>query len=187
MDAGGDPESGWVTLLLVPEGPEAKPLPSATLRETVGDAVRATLPAALVATDRLVVRGPSYVTVSVETRVAGDGSRTVPDLEAALLRALESFLHPLTGGRSGEGWAFGDLPGPGDLFAHLEDVSGVDHVAALSVRYEGADAVVTLREGDTPPRVAEDVLVTGGTHEVDGTATAPTTTPGSGATTGGAR
>ena len=171
MDAGGEPRPGWVTLLLVPEGPEAKPLPSATLREAVGDAVRATLPATVVATDRLVVRGPSYVTVAVETRVAGDGSRTVPDLEAAVVEALSAFLHPLTGGFRGRGWAFGDLPAPGDLFARLEDVEGVDHVAALSVRYEGADATVTVREGEAPPRVAEDVLITGGVHEVDATAT----------------
>jgi hypothetical protein len=173
MDAAGEVRPGWVTLLLVPEGTEARPLPSATLREAVGDAVRATLPATTVATDRLVVRGPSYVAASVETRVAGDGSRTVAELEAAVTGALGAFLHPLTGGPGGEGWTFGDLPGPGDVFARLEDVEGVDHVAALAIRYEGADATVTVREGDTPPRVAEDVLVTGGTHEVDATATGP--------------
>ena len=174
MDAAGEPRPGWVTLLLVPEGTEARPLPSATLREAVGDAVRATLPATTVATDRLVVRGPSYVAASVEARVAGDGSRTVADLEAAVTGALDAFLHPLTGGPAGEGWAFGDLPGPGEVFARLEDIEGVDHVAALAIRYEGTDATVTVREGDTPPRVAEDVLVTGGTHEVDATAVGAT-------------
>lgn len=172
LDADGETRTGWVTLLLVPDGSEAKPLPSATLRETVGDAVRAALPASVVATDRLVVRGPSYVTVGVETRVAGDGSRTVSELETAVTAALAAFLHPLTGGPSGEGWAFGDLPGPGDLFARLEDVDGVDHVADLSVRFEGAGATVTVGEGESPPRVAADVLVTGGAHEVDATAAA---------------
>ena len=173
MDAGGESRPGWVTLVLVPEVAEAKPLPSATLRGAVGDAVRAALPATVVATDRLVVRGPSYVTVAVEARVAGDGSRTVSELETAVVDALSAFLHPLTGGFAGDGWAFGDLPAPGDLFARLEDVEGVDHVAALAVRYEGVDAAVTVREGEAPPRVAEDVLVTGGSHAVDATATAP--------------
>lgn len=171
MDESGASRPGWVTLLLVPEEADAKPLPSAALREAIGDAVRATLPASVVATDRLVVRGPSYVTVTVETRVAGDGSRTVSALEAAVTADLDAFVHPLTGGPSGAGWAFGDLPAPGDLFARLEDVDGVDHVADLSVRYEGADATVTAEEGDAPPLVAADVLVTGGAHEVDATAT----------------
>ena len=203
MDASGEPRPGWVTLLLVPEGTEAKPLPSVALREAVGEAVRATLPASVVATDRLVVRGPSYVAVGADARIAGDGSRTVSALESAVEAALAAFLHPLVGGPSGEGWAFGDLPGPGDLFARLEDVEGVDHVAALSVRYEGADpaAAVTVREGEAPPRVAEDVLVTAGTHEIDATATRPHTGastgsgpragsaagPGPGTGTGGAR
>jgi predicted phage baseplate assembly protein len=171
MDASGEARPGWVTLLLVPEGIEPKPLPSATLREAVGEAVREALPATLVATNRLVVRGPSYVTVSVETRVAGDGSRTVSRLEADVTAALDAFLHPLTGGPGDEGWVFGALPAPGDLFARLEDVEGVDHVAGLAVRYEGAGGSVTVREGDAPPRVSSDVLVTGGSHDVDATAT----------------
>jgi hypothetical protein len=56
---------------------------------------------------------------------------------------VERFLHPLTGGPDGQGWAFGRRPHHSDLSALLEKVGGVDHIRSLSVTLqpETADAI----------------------------------------------
>ena len=169
LDAAGERRSGWVTLVLVPDVDVVRPRPSATLCETVTQAMRDRLPVSVVAGDRLVVRGPSYVTASVSVTVVGDGGLTIGALEAAVADVLGTFLHPLTGGPSGDGWAFGRLPAPGDFFAKLEDLDGVDHVADLTIRFESNKTSVTVGAGDTPPAVAEDVLVASGNHTVTAT------------------
>jgi predicted phage baseplate assembly protein len=169
VDDTGASRPGWVSLLLVPDTDDPRPTPSVTLRDAVTAGVGERLPASVVAGDRLSVRGPSYVTAAVTVAVVGDGSRTVGTLEATVTDELTAFLHPVTGGPDGEGWPFGRLPGPGDLFARLEDLDGVDHVADLVVRFDADGDSVTVAPGETPPAVADDVLVASGSHAVTAT------------------
>lgn len=169
VDDTGASRPGWVSLLLVPDTDEPRPTPSVTLRDTVTAGVRERLPASVVAGDRLSVRGPSYVTAAVTVSVVGDGTTTVGTLEATVTDELTAFVHPVTGGPDGEGWPFGRLPAPGDLFARLEDLDGVDHVADLVVRFDADGDAVTVAPGDTPPAVADDVLVATGSHTVTAT------------------
>jgi len=49
------------------------------------------------------------------------------------LAQLVAFLHPLTGGLDGQGWAFGRKPYQSDLYALIEDIPGVDYVRRLTV------------------------------------------------------
>jgi hypothetical protein len=166
MNRAGARELGWVTLLLVPASGQAKPTPSAELRGQVERFVAARAPATLVAGDRLVVRGPSYVAASVETELVTVPGASVGTVEADAAGALAAFLHPLTGGPAGEGWPFGELPCRADLYGRLERVAGVDHVADLTLRFRDSGAAVTATEGEDPPSVAPDALVYGGTHAV---------------------
>ena len=48
------------------------------------------------------------------------------------MAALQRFLHPLTGGPEGQGWAFGRRPQLSDFYAVIENLPGVDHLRALS-------------------------------------------------------
>jgi hypothetical protein len=54
-------------------------------------------------------------------------------LTARVQAELARFLHSLTGGPDGTGWAFGRRPHRSDLFSLLEQVPGVDHVRTLQV------------------------------------------------------
>jgi hypothetical protein len=58
-------------------------------------------------------------------------------VKTAVLERLEKFLHPLTGGLEGKGWAFGRKPYRSDLLALLEGTPGVDHLRSLSVTEKG--------------------------------------------------
>ena len=64
-------------------------------------------------------------------RVAG-----ADEVGARVERALESFLHPLSGGPGGRGWEFGRKPHRSDLFALVMGVEGVDSVPGLEVALE---------------------------------------------------
>lgn len=164
MDRNGAYQPGWVTLLIVPESAARKPTPSATLRGDVEQAVAGKAPATPVGLDRLVVRGPSYVTTTVEAEVAATGG-SISELEERAREAVRSYLHPLTG-RAGDGWAFGELPCRSDFYGLLEGVDRVDHVEELSVTFRTDRSTVTVAEGETTPDTSPDALVHSGTHEV---------------------
>ena len=166
MNRAGDHEPGWVTLLVVPDAQRPKPTPSTGLKAHVEAEVAQRAPATLVAGDRLVVRGPSYVGASVDTTLVAEGTGSVATLEESAASALAAFLHPLTGGEEGTGWAFGDLPTMSDLYAVLEGVDGVDHVADLSVTFASSEGSATVREGQESPSVSADALVHSDGHDV---------------------
>lgn len=166
MDRGGAYRPGWVTLLIVPRSDQRSPAPSAELRERVGTFIEERAAATLVNPDRLVVRGPSYVATTVETTVVARSGASIASLEAAITESLTAFLHPLTGGPTGDGWACGELPCRADFYERLEGIPDVDHVRTLAVRFHGTNRVVTAVEGDDPPNVSEDALVYSGSHDV---------------------
>ena len=120
--------AGAVSVIIVPQSSDAKPLPSAGLMAQVEDHLRTVA----TPTASIAVVGPLYVRVDVTVEIALatlDGARAVED---ALRAALRTFLHPLTGGRQGAGWDFGRRPFLSDLYAVVSDVRGVDHVRQLS-------------------------------------------------------
>ncbi|MFA9516351.1 putative baseplate assembly protein [Halopenitus sp. H-Gu1] len=166
MNRAGEREPGWVTLLIVPDDQRMKPVPSIGLKRDVEDALSDRAPASLVARDRIVVRGPSYVAVGIEATVVGADVRSVSALEERIDDHLREFCHPLTGGPDGDGWAFGDLPDISTLFALIEGIEGVDHVSSLSVTFDGGENVVTVTEGEATPSVAADTLVYNDSHEL---------------------
>lgn len=123
----------------------------------------------------MTVQATLVVTAVEDADAAGDRARA----------ALQGYLHPLTGGPDGQGWAFGRRPRGSDLSALLEAVDGVDHVGALSVSYQPqtADAERGLalqrilarpltEPGDAPEREQDltswldRALVCSGPHDV---------------------
>lgn len=168
LDPDGRYQPGWVTVLVVPDTAAAKPTPSTTLQETVDEALAEHAPVTLTAVDQLVVRGPSYVSVSVDADLAATGG-SISRLEERAREAVRSYLHPLTGGPDGEGWPFGELPCRSDFFELLEGLEGVNHVERLSLRLETSRSRVTVAEGDEDPDTSADALAHAGDQEITAT------------------
>ncbi|SEP26614.1 putative baseplate assembly protein [Halogranum amylolyticum] len=170
MDEAGERRLGWVTVVIVPHTDDRQPTPSTELRRRVDAAVSERAPATLVApTDRLFVRGPSYVTVSVAASVVAQATaESVSLVESTAIDAVTSFLHPLTGGPSGAGWAFGEPPCLSDLYALLEGVDHVDHVEDVTLTFRSVSTgdTVTVTDGSSPPTLGPDTLVSSGRHAI---------------------
>jgi Baseplate J-like protein len=120
---------GTVSVLIVPESQDVKPLPSLELL----DRVQNYLSARALSTVNLEVVGPLYVKVALDVEVSLTSLEEVEAVKKAIHLALQQFLHPLRGGFDGRGWPFGRAPHRSDFYALLEAVPRVDHVRSLGI------------------------------------------------------
>lgn len=121
--------AGRVGVIVVPDSSEPRPAPSLGLLRQVQGYLRARC----CATTELWVAGPEWVRVTVTATVVPLSPDVAELVRGRLRAALERYLHPLTGGGDGNGWAFGRKPHRSDLFAVAEAVEGVDHLRSLDV------------------------------------------------------
>lgn len=156
--------AGQIVVLIVPHSVEAQPVPSLALLERV----KAYLRARCMPTVDLTVAGPDWVQVSIAADIVPQALATADATRGAVLRRIAEFLHPLTGGMAGEGWAFGRLPRRSDLYALIESVPGVDHVRSLSGTWlNSANQAIDLFDRARPlASPTSSFLVFSGTHSV---------------------
>jgi hypothetical protein len=128
-DAHAQVAAGRVGVIVVPSSGDRRPAPSLGLLRQV----RAYLQARCPATTDLWVAGPEWIAVTVTTTVVPPSFSDAEGVGARVRVALDAFLHPLTGGPDGHGWAFGRKPHRSELFAVVEAVAGVDHVRSLDI------------------------------------------------------
>ncbi|HEX5283579.1 MAG TPA: putative baseplate assembly protein [Bryocella sp.] len=122
---------GTVSVLVVPNDATRKPSPSQTLLARVRDYIQARQSA----TVQLIVTSPEYVELNVAAEI---GIRTLDgmtELEAAIRRRLQLFMHPLHGGFEGKGWGFGRNAHRSDLLSLVSSIHGVDHIRGLALQY----------------------------------------------------
>ncbi|MHC4180228.1 MAG: putative baseplate assembly protein, partial [Planctomycetota bacterium] len=106
IPARGGRDSGSVGLIVVPRSEKAQPVPSLELLGRVEDYIQARL----APTVYLWVAGPDWLRVTVSAEIVPVSLEAVSDVLTGVLARLASFLHPLTGGLDGQGWAFGRKP-----------------------------------------------------------------------------
>ncbi|MEN3360503.1 MAG: hypothetical protein V7637_4485 [Mycobacteriales bacterium] len=145
--------SSTVDVLLVPADP-ARPAPTPTDTQRAFELLRART---LLGT-RLRVSGPRYRDVALSVTVVRDVATLLraDTVRAAVVLALSTFLSPLTGGDAGTGWEFGRPVYRSELYALLEGVRGVDHVA--QVLLGGDDAAAALPLADDPAVAAASLV-----------------------------
>src|SRR5262249_28778956 len=118
------PDAGFVKVLIVPFSPDVPPTPTVGLLQDVDAYLRQRCPPAAM----LHVLGPAWIEVLVTISlvpVTLDGSEALID---RVRRALEDFLHPLSGSFDGAGWALGQTPTASDIYRLAAAIPGVDNV-----------------------------------------------------------
>jgi predicted phage baseplate assembly protein len=133
-DLAADPDAhrsvlGIVSLIVVSRSDAKKPLSSVPLLDRVRQYVDERRdPAA-----NLIVLGPEYVQVSVETELVPEVIEESAAVRDAVTQRIDAFLHPLSGGPGNRGWDFGVLPHRSDLYGVCASVPGVHHVSSLRI------------------------------------------------------
>ncbi|NER93776.1 MAG: putative baseplate assembly protein [Symploca sp. SIO1B1] len=148
-------EAGKITVIIVPNSSDRIPTPSLELINRVETylSVR-TLP-----TVTLAVTGPKWQEITVTTTIVPRSLAGAAELRTEVQNRLSSFLHPLTGGKSGNGWNFGRYPHKSDLYAFLQGIAGVDYVEELEVNVEELEVNVAVK-------IDEYTLIYSGEHKV---------------------
>jgi hypothetical protein len=127
------PEAGRMGVIIVPNEPDSpRPTPSLVLLSQV----QAYLQERCSPTADLWVAGPEWIEVTVTATVVVTSVEAADPAGDAARTALQRYLHPLTGGPDGQGWALGQRPHGSDLSALLEAIPAVDHVGSLTVSYQ---------------------------------------------------
>lgn len=148
---------GVVTLIVVPDSDQPKPMPSeGTLRT-----VCACLNERRLMTTELYVIRPSYREISVRAEVITQPTADVATVKEAIQTALSDYFHPLKGGEDGQGWPFG-----GDIYFSLVyrkvlEISGVQRIQTLEMTLDG-EAVPDF----TDVALADDVLLYSTEHDI---------------------
>ena len=132
-DPAGFSAPGWVTLVIIPHSLDPQPVPSFGLREEVRLYIEARLPVGIVAGQTLYVIGPRYTAVDVEAVIAPIDPGNAGAVEQEVHDALLAFLHPLTGGPTGNGWEPGRRVYLSDVASVLTGLAGVDYVQTLTI------------------------------------------------------
>ncbi|MEA3502876.1 MAG: putative baseplate assembly protein, partial [Actinomycetota bacterium] len=141
-------EAGWVTVVIVPDSLEGKPMPSLELKRKVRKYLEARCANTLAHRQHLHVKGPSYVEIGTLADVYVTSMDVATEAECRVRSALDAFFHPLSGGPEGEGWEFGRNVTASDIYALLEPIEGVDHVGNVRFSCNGTtdEEIVEIQE-----------------------------------------
>lgn len=126
---------GWVTLIVVPAGEEDEPLPTVGLIKTIKDYLAER--SYMTVKSQVDIIGPTYTSISVEASVFPKRIEESKTVEKNVHENLKKFLHPLTGGPSGEGWEFGRDVYVSEIAAVIQGTEGVDGVQEIILKVDG--------------------------------------------------
>jgi Baseplate J-like protein len=126
-------EPGWVTLVIVPQGTDRKLVPTVDLIQQVENSFRDRSFAGLGALNRVHVTGPDYIEVAVAVDAVLRDLRQAAQVKREIARALDRFLHPLTGGPTAEGWKLGRDVFASEIASVVHTVPGVDYLDSLQL------------------------------------------------------
>lgn len=144
--------AGQVVVVVVPDRAIPQPIPSLTLINQVEDYILSRCGGGIA----VQVSGPQWRKVTIEVEVVPTSLEAAIGLDTQVVERLNQFLHPLTGGPQGQGWAFGRTPQASDIYALLGGIVGVDHARILDI-----DVGDITASGSTAPS-----LVFSGDHQV---------------------
>lgn len=139
-------QPGVVSLIIIPHSTDPYPQPGIGLLESVKNY----LDLRRTPIGRLVVLGPTYSRANVRIRVAPAPGWPPEEVSATCKRRVAEFLHPLTGGPFGSGWALGQCPHRSDILGLLDAVDGIGLVRGLGLSIDVPTAMpVIIAAGTT--------------------------------------
>jgi hypothetical protein len=163
LNAQGDHMPGTITIVIVPQSPDLKPMPTPELRHIVERYIKERCSNLA----KLNVIQPTYVIVKISAIIVTDRVDAIPVIEQKAKSRIIDFLHPLYGGSEGKGWDFGAVPCISDIFPLLEKIDYVDHVSKITVQlYNESNSKLTEIKRTDNFKLPADTLLCSGEHEI---------------------
>lgn len=160
-DEKGNRVPGLITVVIVPDLQDPKPAPTTEILQIVENYLKERAPNV----GKLKVAGPVYYQVNVKAELVTTRLEAVSEIETQVKNKIEEFLHPLKGGKKGEGWDFGQIPLVSDFYSLLSDLSGVSYVKELDITSKAEDEIPE-KTPDSSGRCAESIIPCSGKHEI---------------------
>jgi len=156
------PSPGALTVMVVPDSPSPKPIPTA---QTL-TAVAQWLNSHRLITTELYVVAPTYREVEVDAQVIAQTAASTDKVAQAVQQNLLNFFNPLIGGNNGTGWDFGGMIYFSDIYRTILNTPGVARLAtgAVTLYVDGVKM-----PSATDVSLDQDQLVYSGTHRVTAT------------------
>lgn len=132
--------TGNINVIIVPDSPSDRPMPSEDLLQEVSDYLneRRTL------TSKLHVTFPRYLSIQVNANIKvwqkAVDDRLTPDpatskqLNDEINKKIKEFLHPISGGPGRNGWEVGQDITISTLFDYIKPSSDIGFISSLSVQ-----------------------------------------------------
>lgn len=153
-------QAGWVTLIVVPDSDEEKPIPQAGLLNTVKTYVENRALVGIAPQINWV--HPEYVEVGIETTIIPKLMEEATLVKAQVLDNLHAFLHPIKGGPDGRGWKFGRNVYQSEIARVIQQTEGVSQIVDLKIKAgeERNLAFVEIPDNGLPASWKEEHQVT---------------------------
>ncbi len=119
-----------LVIYILPNSQEDQPWPRPQTIQKIRKGLYQRLP--LTVTD-FMITGPEYWETSVKAQIAVLPTISHLRVTQEAVKAIKSFLHPVSGGGKGKGWPFGRLPFRSDFLGLLHRLEGVVCVEMLQV------------------------------------------------------
>jgi hypothetical protein len=152
------PIPGAITVIIIPESKDPKPIPSEGTMQTVC----AYLNRHRLLTTEVFIAPPKYVQVKVEATVLARPSANPAAVKTQIETVLNTYLHPLTGGESGLGWPLGGEVIHSEVFRRVLGVEGVQRIDELRIVIDG-DRLLPCTDAPIP----KNFLVFSNEHDID--------------------
>lgn len=138
---------GWVTIIIVPESEDPKPLPYQELLSEIEDYMFARTSTFLTLYPSQVnLVGPNYISIGVKADVKFISISEAKVVEGRIIDNLKRFFHPIHGGPDVNGWDFGRDVYVSEIYEVIEKTEGVDYVEELSLNASIQIYKLTLKE-----------------------------------------
>lgn len=124
---------GVITVIVVPESKESRPMPSEGTIKTVCRHLNQHR----LLTSEVYVSAPRYVEIKVASKVTVTPDSDSSAVVKAIQKEIDTFFHPLYGGDDGEGWPFGGDIYASDVYKIILKTEGVERVDSMDIYKEG--------------------------------------------------
>ena len=148
---------GVITVIVIPDTDDPKPVPSESTMKTVCS----WLDSHRLLTTEVFVAPPRYSLIKVVAQVVAQSTSNAARVKAETEAALTTYLHPLEGGEDGQGWPLGGMVRASDLFRVVFQVDGVATVEDLRIVIDGSEKGL-CRNAEIPA----DYLVYSDGHDI---------------------